>query len=72
MQNMTLGNYTWKVEAFDLVGNTSTSATGSFVLSPNYCGAGVYGSGIQIIGTLSSIIDAELEKVYSSEIFYVR
>ncbi|MCX6823185.1 MAG: myxococcus cysteine-rich repeat containing protein [candidate division SR1 bacterium] len=71
-QNMVLGNYTRIVQAIDAVGNTSTSATGSFVISPTTCAQGVYGSGIQIIGSLSSIVNANLNTIYSSEIFYVR
>lgn len=71
-QNMLLGDYTRTVQVVDLVGNTSISATGTFSISPNSCSTWVYGTGIQIIGSLSSILNADLDTVYGSEIFYVR
>ncbi len=71
-QNMLLGDYTRVVQAIDLVGNASTSATGHFTISPTTCAQWVYGSWVQIIWSLSSIINAKLNTIYSSEIFYVR
>lgn len=71
-QNMLLWSYTWVVQAFDLVGNTSTSSAGTFTITPTICSQWTYGTGIQIIGALSSIINADLDTVYSSETFYIR
>lgn len=48
-QNMLLGDYTRTVQAIDLVGNISTSATGHFSISPTTCPQSAYGTGIQII-----------------------
>lgn len=71
-QNMVLGNYTRNIQAIDMVGNVVWSAPGHFSISPTACSQWTYGTGIQIIGSLSSIINADLDTVYSSEIFYIR
>lgn len=71
-QNMLSGDYIRYAQAIDLVWNISTSTTGVFSIHPNFCSGASYTSGVQIVWWLSSIVNADLDTVYSSEVFYVQ